>query len=331
MDLISVIVPVYKVEPYLKKCVESIMNQTYRNLEIILINDGSPDKCGEICEELAKSDSRIKVIHKENGGQSEARNVGIENATGKYIAFVDSDDYIAKDMYEVLYKDLKENDADISMISVAMLRENKKEFTGTNTGKKYVYENEEVLKELLLGNNIKGYVWDKLYKKEVFDEVRFIPGVIYEDMRILVTIMSKVKRVVFYDVMKYYYIRRVNSDSRTYSQKHIDNYLDAAIERYKKVAREFPQLEIYNLFALVNTGISTFSQVIKSNTTIEVYQEKLDFLCERFQYILEHYEREVVCRLTTYKKACFYMLLNNKDLFLGFLQLEEEYRKVEKI
>ena len=103
MDTISVIVPVYKVEPYLKQCVDSIINQTYKNLEIILVDDGSTDNCGKICDEYASKDNRIKVLHIENGGPAVARNAGLDIATGKYIGYVDSDDYIEPDMYETLY------------------------------------------------------------------------------------------------------------------------------------------------------------------------------------------------------------------------------------
>ena len=114
---ISVIVPIYKVENYLKRCIDSIRKQTYQNLEIILVDDGSPDMCGEMCERYAQEDSRIRVLHKENGGLSDARNVGIEAATGEYIAFVDSDDWIDDKMYEVLYDTLLKCDADIAECS----------------------------------------------------------------------------------------------------------------------------------------------------------------------------------------------------------------------
>lgn len=100
MELVSVVVPVYKVEQYLERCVKSICEQTYQELEIILVNDGSPDRCGEMCEELAQKDNRIQVLHKQNGGLSDARNAGVKLATGKYLLFVDSDDYIAKDLVE---------------------------------------------------------------------------------------------------------------------------------------------------------------------------------------------------------------------------------------
>ncbi len=117
-EKISVIVPIYKVEEYLHRCIDSIINQTYTNLEIILVDDGSPDNCPMICDEYAKKDSRIRVIHKKNGGLSDARNAGLEIATGEYIGFVDSDDWIHKDMYHILYKNIIEKDADIAECSI---------------------------------------------------------------------------------------------------------------------------------------------------------------------------------------------------------------------
>ena len=123
-DLISIIIPVYKVEKYIYKCIDSVLNQTYKNLEIILVDDGSPDKCPEICEEYAKKDNRIKIIHKKNGGLSDARNAGLKVATGKYIGFVDSDDYIEKDMYQVLYNNIIKTNSDISIVNLKEVKEN---------------------------------------------------------------------------------------------------------------------------------------------------------------------------------------------------------------
>ena len=114
MDLISVIVPVYKVEAYLDRCVQSIVDQTYTNLEIILVDDGSPDRCPQMCDEWAKRDARIRVIHKPNGGGAQARNVGLERASGEYIAFVDSDDYLLPGMYEALLCALMQTNCDIA-------------------------------------------------------------------------------------------------------------------------------------------------------------------------------------------------------------------------
>ena len=126
MAKVSVIVPVYKVENYLKKCVNSLINQTLKDIEIILVDDGSPDSCGKICDEYAKNDSRVKVIHKQNEGLSEARNVGIMAAKSPYIGFVDSDDYVAEDMYEMLYENLIKTNADVSVCGLYDCYSNKK-------------------------------------------------------------------------------------------------------------------------------------------------------------------------------------------------------------
>lgn len=122
---ISIIVPVYKAEPYLKKCIDSILNQTFKDFELILVDDGSPDRCGEICDEYALKDSRIKIIHKENGGQSSARNVGLDIAQGEYIGFVDSDDWIEPDMYKKLFKVLKNDNVDMAICNINSIKDKK--------------------------------------------------------------------------------------------------------------------------------------------------------------------------------------------------------------
>ena len=123
--LISIIIPVYKVEKYLEKCIKSVLDQTYKNLQIILVDDGSPDNCGNICDNYAKIDNRIEVIHKENGGLSDARNVGLKKARGKYIGFVDSDDYVSNEMFENMYNTLVNNNADVSICNFYTVIDNK--------------------------------------------------------------------------------------------------------------------------------------------------------------------------------------------------------------
>ena len=171
---ISVIVPVYKVEPYLSRCLDSIINQTYRNLEIILVDDGSPDRCGEICDEYARQDSRIRVIHKANGGLSDARNHGIDVAIGDYIAFVDSDDYIATDMYEKMLARLELDNSDMVVCNYYRFDE------GSAPPKDgYIQLPDRVLTQdeafdfyLQIGGD---YVsaWNKLYKRTIFDDLRY--------------------------------------------------------------------------------------------------------------------------------------------------------------
>ena len=140
-SLISVIVPIYNVEKYLERCVESIINQTYKNLEIILVDDGSPDNCPQMCDDYAKKDSRIKVVHKKNGGLSDARNAGMKVATGEYVSFIDSDDYISLDFYETLLETIVDNDSDIVECSVVKFYEN---------GKFDEYSDDQMIKILIL-------------------------------------------------------------------------------------------------------------------------------------------------------------------------------------
>lgn len=209
--LISVIVPVYNVEEYLDKCVESIVNQTYKNLEILLVDDGSPDKCPEMCDEWAKRDNRIKVVHKQNGGLSSARNVGLDNCTGEYVGFIDSDDWIDLKFFETLYNNLIEDDADISVVGVWKVFETgmksqtekftRRSFTGEETLENFLY----------MRNNLAGGVTDKIFKIELFDGVRFPLGLIAEDRYVHAVIYSKINKLAFDPTPMYYYLTRENS------------------------------------------------------------------------------------------------------------------------
>lgn len=187
--VLSVIVPVYKVEPFLRKCVDSIINQTYRNLEIILVDDGSPDNCGAICDEYANKDDRVKVIHKENGGLSSARNAGMDIAKGDYIAFVDSDDWLELDMYETLIGLAEKYDADIAEGSYRFYRPWKVEnkvLEGNDTGDVRELNNIDTLKELYYGPQMFGgvaiMVWTKIYRASMLHNLRFSEGFIHEDV-----------------------------------------------------------------------------------------------------------------------------------------------------
>lgn len=214
--LISVIVPVYKVEPYLRKCVDSILNQTYRNLEVILVDDGSPDKCGEICDEYAARDPRVKVIHKANGGLSDARNAGLDICKGRYIAFVDSDDWIEPEMYQRLYELLVRFNADMSVGGVADdIEENGRTYTSqkSNYGQEPFSEsNVEAMKRFFENSWAS---WDKLYRRELFDNIRFPVGEINEDEAIVLHLLDRCKTVCYTSELFYHYMKRINSGSIT--------------------------------------------------------------------------------------------------------------------
>lgn len=226
MDKISVVVPAYNVEKYIEECITSICKQTYTNLEIIIVDDGSKDGTGKICDELAKIDDRILVIHKENGGLSDARNTGIEHATGKYLGFVDSDDYIIPTMYEMLYQKLKEEDADITQGRFVAFRTNG--------------DFEEIEMKLPAGlispkkmclNLINAHcaetvvVWNKLYKKELFDQIRFPLGRIFEDEFIMHEVFLQCKKIYVLDEDIYFYRQNESSITHSYNIHHMDNFI----------------------------------------------------------------------------------------------------------
>lgn len=189
---ISVIVPVYKVEPYLSRCLDSIINQTYRNLEIILVDDGSPDHCGEICDEYARQDSRIRVIHKSNGGLSDARNHGIDVATGDYIAFVDSDDYVTTDMYEKMLARLEFDNSDMVVCNYYRFDEGSvpPEYGYINLPDRVLSKDEAFDFYLQIGGD---YVsaWNKLYKRGIFADLRYPTGKIYEDTFVICEVLNR--------------------------------------------------------------------------------------------------------------------------------------------
>lgn len=210
-EKISIIVPVYKVEIYLERCVESIINQTYKNIEIILIDDGSPDRCPMMCDQYAKKDSRITVIHKKNGGLSDARNAGLDIATGEYIAFVDSDDWIEVDFIETLYVNAKTVDADISIIGCTLVWDNGKRKRLSQDEGYYIFDRENAIRELLGQKKFSCIVCQKMYKKRIFNDLRFPVGKFYEDVAISLPTFLAAERVVVSGKSRYNYYQRSDS------------------------------------------------------------------------------------------------------------------------
>lgn len=218
---ISIIVPVYKVEKYLKKCVDSILNQTFSDIEVILVDDGSPDRSGIICDEYAKNDTRVKVIHKENGGLSSARNAGIEVAQGRFIGFVDSDDYIATDMYQLLYEDITREEADMAICGIYDVYEGKKPLQKAVI--KRTTSSDEALLLILQGNIISVHAVNKLYKRRLFDIVRYPEGKYHEDSFIIVELLDQCQKVVINSEQKYYYYHRLGSiNTEQFSKKQFE-------------------------------------------------------------------------------------------------------------
>ncbi len=211
MPIISVVIPIYKVEKHLDRCIKSVINQTYKNLEIILVDDGSPDNCGNICDNYAEQDHRIKVIHKDNGGLSDARNAGIKSATGEYIGFVDSDDYISEYMYEKLYELIEKNNADISCCGVSLCTKNSIRPQAIEE-QTFVCNNEDAFRYMLEGKNMLNiWVWCKLYKREIFDKILFQRGKRYEDVFFMNDLIPIINTVAVTTHPYYYYVLRDES------------------------------------------------------------------------------------------------------------------------
>lgn len=227
MPVISVIVPVYKVEKYLEDCVNSLVNQTLKDLEIILVDDGSPDDCGKICDRLAESDRRIKVIHKSNGGLSSARNAGIAVARGEYIGFVDSDDWIEPDMYEYLLALIRKYNADVA--DCEMLETSKREYVTIKEREKIEKLNRKEALDVFFRvskSNINYCVCDKLFKKAIFEKVRFKEGIIFEDIDFNYRTLIEIKTLVVSNVPKYYYYKNPDGISRNSFRKKDLELLD---------------------------------------------------------------------------------------------------------
>lgn len=244
-ELISVIVPIYKVEKYLERCIKSILSQTYKNMEIILVDDGSPDNCPEICDEWSKRDSRIQVIHKKNGGLSDARNAGLDIAKGVYVTFIDSDDYIHPQFLEVLYYVMKKEKAEIvscNFIRVEDMlpRDNMPEIQLDNIQLKDVskIQRENFQAKYISGSMLSTldlysvYAWNKLYHISLFKNVRFPTGKIHEDVGIwwkMVYFASKIVKVE--DVLYYYYVNPVGITNKPYTIVHLD-LVDILYDQY---------------------------------------------------------------------------------------------------
>ena len=307
-EKISIIVPMYNVELYLRKCITSILNQTYKNIEIILVEDGSPDNCGKIADAFAKMDNRIKVIHQENKGLCGARNAGLEVATGKYIGFIDSDDWIEPDMYEYLYSNMKKNDADVVACRYYRIKKNNKIRVKTDWEER-VFDTHDAIVNIVSKFEIRTVFWNKLFKKEIFDNIRFPEGMVFEGTNMMHLVLENAKKVVLLPQPKYYY---VDTDESIVNIKNIKNKCDyelAFIKRYNELVEKYPELKEVMMNQVVKNAIKLL-RALKgfSNEELAEYDDKFkiiyDFICEHLDYIrtLKKINRITIWKLLMYKQ-----------------------------
>ncbi len=239
-SLVSIIVPIYKVEEYLPACIDSILKQTYSNLEIILVDDGSPDRCGFICDEYAKEDSRIVVVHKENGGLSDARNAGLDIAKGEYLSFVDSDDIVHPEFINCLLNSALSYDADLVICDINNftngneisfhkifdypVKERNKSF--------YYYSIYNYYSKVEPSSNIV-VAWNKLYKKSIWKNLRYPKGKLHEDIFVIHEVLANARKILRINVPLYYYRQREGSIMSKLSERNIIDHSEAANKRIK--------------------------------------------------------------------------------------------------
>ena len=282
--MVSVIVPVYNVKTYLKKCIDSILSQTYKDLELILVDDGSTDGCAQICDDYLCIDERVKVIHKKNGGQGSARNCALDIAKGDYIMFVDSDDYINNDMIDYMLESLERTESDIAFCG--FITHSGMRIVNSTTENKEILMNgaEEILLHYFTTNYVSGAPCGKLFRKHLFDNIRFPEGVAREDVYIAHHIFGNCKKGVhvgrdFYN----YIIREGSSEHQEFSPKFLIS-IKIADERYDYIKNNFPNLADIANISVYGARLSAIKKITRSGA---VKSHKSTYL-ELKKYIKDH-------------------------------------------
>lgn len=314
-SLISIIIPIYNAEKYLNRCIKSILNQSHNNLEIILVNDGSEDDSLNICNDYAKRDSRIKVIHKDNAGPSAAREDGVNMATGNFIAFVDADDYIDKDMYQSLIR-VANNGVDIVQCGYRRV---------STTGE--ILETRELKQIDISGSfesslhyasqtNTTNFLWNKLYKAKLFKKVVFPKLYAGEDSCILTQVYTFAKRIVNIEEPFYNYVMTPDSLCRQpFSEKKLDN-IEAGKFMYDFYSRNFPKLCGFSALHICSYSAKLYCEIIEED--INLKQEKIKYLLENFNMFYNP-SRDRMSRNMSSKKRVFFVELFKKSPKISIL------------
>ncbi len=291
-DIISVIVTVYNIREYIEKCIDSIKNQTYQHLEILVVDDGSNDGSGELCDNLATQDERIKVIHKPNGGLSDARNSALDVATGEYVAFVDGDDWIHPQMYELLLCAICSGDADISACNYT---HNIQDFNRTYNAQNIEIEVLSGVDAFLNIEKTLQMAWNKLYRRKLFSKIRYPIGRLHEDEYVLLDILYNAKRVSIVDYRLYFYTVRDDSIMANMSIKRIDDIIEA-FDRRISFAK-----------ATKNQALVALSVKQYCDSCLDIYYKIKDGTYSGIDStVLKRLRENIIC-----------ILKNNKDVSIG--------------
>ena len=313
--LINIIVPVYNTEKYIRKCLDSIVNQTYRNLEIILVDDGSTDSSGDICDEYAHKDARIKVIHKENGGVSSARNAGLDLCTwGDLVAFVDSDDWLELNMYETLLEQIYLYNADIATCKISIEYSDNSRIVHKKIKSNICFsvkDKEELIKNFLNREIYTSSPNDKLYNLKLFSGIRFPVNQFYEDNYLVLEILLRAKKIVVGCDSCYHYRQNNNSITRNFSRKKFRDALKAIKHNLNLLKNTYPLL-LKEAFALRYLTYLSFLDLL-------VFSQQSDHirLSDKIRMTLKGHLKHIInsYNMTLQEKIAFIIVVYNTDLY----------------
>lgn len=316
-NLISIIIPIRDTKDYLEKCLNSVVSQTYTNLEIILVNDIDTDGTKEICEKFQKIDNRIKIIDISSVEVGEARNIGIKEATGEYLGFVDSDDYISNDMYEILLNTLLDHNADIADIGFA------REENGQIESKSFsenieIFDKESALEEILKDKKLLSFMWNKLFKRKVWDNIWFDSQKVYEDIDIMYKLFENAERVVLIDTLKYIYVQRSTSIMHTPNSQFMLDRLNVVVDRFNHFKNKYnDKIQFMNKYAFAVNMIVIYRKIVLTHFD-DIYNDFMKHY-NLFIEVINEYENEIRAILTP-----------NQNLVLNFM-LEDLSSAPDKI
>ena len=303
MPKISVIIPVYKTEKYLEKCLNSILEQTFRDFEVLLVDDGSPDECAAMCDRYKKVDARVKVFHKENGGLSSARNYGIGKSAGEYLTFVDSDDYVAPEFLEVLYNKIESGRADMAVCGIYDVYASKinkqweKEEEFDCTG-------EEIFGYILEGRMVSGSSCAKLYRRNIFENARFPEGMLYEDAYFLSEAVRWIKNASVTTRSLYYYVHREGSITTTPFKPRDMDVIRAYRHNLRVIHKYFPKLIPRGEFRYLWAHFVVLDRILQTDN----YKKTAEY-SEVLGFLRKHILRVVFCKYFRLKRRIAAVIL----------------------
>lgn len=288
MPKISVIVPVYNVEKYMRKSIDSILGQTFKDMEILLVDDGSTDNSGKICDEYKEKDPRVQVIHKKNGGQSTARNAGVNRASGEYIGFIDGDDYIAPNMYEKLLDMIEAAQADVAVCGIYDVYQNTKTPQCAEKAE-FVCDAKEMFRNILIDDKVSGSTCNRLIRAEIAKKLRFLDGKLFEDAFYSTQLVKNVEKAAVTTEPLYYYVHRTDSTTTSKFRKADLDVIEAFAGDAKLVKERFPELKKEAKFALDSAYLRVLDKMLltKGYRNIPEYKKIVQYLKKNSKDIIK--------------------------------------------